>query len=73
MTQRAFSSPHSSNVTGAVYYEDRQEMEVTFSGGGRYLVEQVPVSTYEAFERAPSKGGFYSARIKPNHAVRRLS
>ncbi len=49
---------HSTNVSYAVYYLDKQAMEVEFLDGSAYLYEDVTEDEAIGFAKAQSKGGW---------------
>lgn len=42
----------------------KQELTIEFKGGSQYLFQKVPVQTFDALEKAESKGKFFHANIK---------
>lgn len=54
----------SSLVRAARYDPDERALELCFAGGRRYLYLGVPAAVADAFQRSPSKGGFFNASIK---------
>ncbi len=57
----------SSALDAAGYDAERRELHVAYKGGRAYVYLDVPPETYEAFLRAPSKGTFVNAEVKPRH------
>lgn len=49
------------------YHPDREELEVLFTTGRRYLYHGVPLAAAEAFGRATSKGRHFNARIRDRY------
>jgi hypothetical protein len=50
-------------------YDDAQrELTIYFVTGRVYVYRDVPEEVFEAFECAPSKGGFFNACIRDEYA-----
>lgn len=64
-------SLNSSMIDRIGYDEDRHILIVTFRDTGKYLYLDVPVSTFEAFCKAPSAGTFFNAHVKDHFQCRR--
>lgn len=62
----------SSNVESIGYDQRLRVLEVAFHHGGVYQYLRVPPRQYRAFLRAPSKGRFLHAVIKPRYVYLRL-
>lgn len=54
----------SSVIRGAWYVTDRQELDLLFTSGRRYIYSDVPPGIARAFAEAQSKGRFYNAEIR---------
>jgi hypothetical protein len=54
----------SSNILKSEYDKNKNELEVIFKGGGRYLYEDVSVTDYIRFETAESQGKVLNTNIK---------
>ena len=58
-----------SSVIRAAYYDpDRQELDIVFTTGRRYLYRDVPPDAADRFRAAFSKGRHFNARIRDNYA-----
>ena len=55
------------------YRPERQELEVTFITGRRYLYAGVPEEVVRRFRSATSKGRFFNANIRDRYAYRELA
>jgi hypothetical protein len=64
---------NSSNLEMVGYLEDHQQLFVQFLGGGLYVYERVPRSTYDELMNAPSAGRYLNTEIKPNYPFARVS
>ena len=62
----------SSHLRSADYSPESKTLEVTFRNGHTYHYYLVPSATWEAFQKAPSKGTFLNQHVKPKHAARRV-
>ena len=62
----------SSNIDSVRYDGAREEMVVTFKGGGAYSYEEVPQGVHQGFLEADSKGAFFARFIKGRYNHRRL-
>lgn len=62
----------SSVIRGAWYLTDRQELDLLFISGRRYVYSDVPLSVARAFAEAPSKGRFYNAEIRDRFPCRQV-
>ena len=54
------------------YRPDEAELLVTFTSGSRYVYYEVPPEAHEAFVHAPSKGEYFSRRVRDRYRYRRL-
>jgi len=54
----------SSNILKSEYDKGKNQLEVVFKGGGRYLYEEVSPTDYMRFETADSQGKVLNANIK---------
>lgn len=54
----------STSLASAYYKPDEEVLTITFRNGGTYRYFQVPNRTYHSLLRAPSKGGFFTRRIR---------
>lgn len=62
----------SSVIRGAWYVPDREELDLLFVSGRRYVYSQVPPTVARAFAEAQSKGRFYNDRIRNRFACREV-
>lgn len=62
----------SSVIRGAWYLPDRQELDLLFVSGRRYVYSQVPLAIARAFAEAQSKGRFYNREIRNRFASREV-
>jgi hypothetical protein len=62
----------SSVIRGAWYLPDRQELDLLFVSGRRYVYSQVPLAIAHAFAEAQSKGRFYNREIRNRFACREV-
>ncbi|RYY77223.1 MAG: KTSC domain-containing protein [Gammaproteobacteria bacterium] len=57
-----------SNAISAVGYEaSTQKLKIKFHQGHSYDFCHVPLSVYQSFIKAPSKGAFYDSHIKDRY------
>ena len=63
----------SSLIRGAWYKPDRDELELHFWSGRRYLYSQIPPGIAEGFAAAASKGSFFNARIRNSFPCREVT
>jgi hypothetical protein len=54
----------SSNIAGASYDVDTQELAVKFKSGATYIYENLGQDTADAFEQADSAGKYFDVNIK---------
>lgn len=54
------------------YRPDRQELEILFTTGRRYLYSQVPETAVERFRTAFSKGQFFNRHIRDHYPCREI-
>jgi hypothetical protein len=66
------NTPESSNIARFAYDPQSQVLTVEFNHGGTYNYFDVPNSTFEQMQAAPSKGTFLASAIKGNHRYSRL-
>ena len=62
----------SSLVQAARYYPEERALELCFASGRRYLYLGVPAELADAFQLAPSKGGYFNRAIRGRFACREL-
>jgi len=62
----------SSCVARIGYDEGAKEAYVEFLGDGIYAYRGVPLSVYDEFANADSKGTFVNTVIKPRYPVRKI-
>lgn len=62
----------SSVIRGAWYVPDREELDLLFVSGRRYIYSQVPLTIARAFAEAQSKGRFYNDQIRNRFACREI-
>ena len=66
--------PVISSAIAAIGYEaPTRTLLVEFKNGSRYRYLEVPAKTYEALAKAPSKGTFFSTKIRDRFAFARLT
>jgi hypothetical protein len=53
----------STEITQVGYQEDSETLEIKFEHGGVYQFFNVPSEIYQGFLSAPSKEGYYQAKI----------
>ena len=63
----------SSVIRGAWYQPDRQELDLLFVSGRRYIYSDVPFATARSFAAADSKGRFYNSHIRNHFRCREAS
>lgn len=72
----SFESPESSSIASATYYLDTHKLSVSFYTPTKeiktYELEAVPLSIWEPFCRAESKGSHYNQYIRPFFPARRV-
>ncbi|MEO7365813.1 MAG: KTSC domain-containing protein [Sphingomicrobium sp.] len=51
-------------IRGAWYLPARQQLDLLFASGRRYIYSGVPMTVAEGFAKAESKGRFYNAEIR---------
>ncbi len=61
----------SSVIRGAWYLPDRQQLDLLFASGRRYIYSNVPLAIARGFAEAESKGRFYNAEIRDCFPCRR--
>ena len=57
----------SSNIEKYAYNEADQTLHITFHNGTVYQYNDVPVSVWEDFQKAKSKGKFFCQNIKTHY------
>ena len=62
----------SGNIDKLGYDEEKQELQVQFSGGGLYAYDSVPEFVYSDLLDAPSHGKYFHAKIKDQFPTRKL-
>jgi predicted XRE-type DNA-binding protein len=62
----------SSAISSVAYDPSARTLEVKFRNGSIYRYFEVPPTTYEALAKAPSKGTFYSTKIRDRFEFARL-
>ena len=60
----------SSVIRSAWYLPSRQELDLLFTSGRRYIYSGVPMAIAEGFAAAESKGRYYNAEIRNRFACR---
>jgi hypothetical protein len=63
----------SSLIQSALYWPEHRALELSLTGGRRYLYLGVPPEVAEGFALAPSKGSYYNEAIRGQfdcHALR---
>jgi hypothetical protein len=59
-------------IRGAWYVPDREELDLLFVSGRRYIYSDVPLAIARAFAEAQSKGRFYNHQIRNRFACREV-
>ena len=59
-------------IRSAAYHPDREELEVEFTTGRRYVYYQVPPEAAEALRSARIKGRHFNARIRGRYRFTEL-
>lgn len=62
----------SSTIAAFCYDESTRILTIEFKRGGSYNYFDVPSSVFEEMRTAPSKGQFFSQRIKPTFRYARI-
>jgi hypothetical protein len=62
----------SSNLRSVGYEPERALLEIEFHAGGLYQYRNVPQQAFDALMRAPSKGSYFDAHIKPRYTARKV-
>jgi hypothetical protein len=57
-------------IRSAWYLPSRQELDLLFTSGRRYIYSGVPMAIAEGFAAAESKGRYYNAEIRNRFACR---
>lgn len=57
-------------IRSAWYRPSRQELDLLFVSGRRYIYSDVPIAIAEGFAEAESKGRYYNAEIRNRFACR---
>lgn len=70
--EETFYTPDSSNILKIKYYEDQYILEVEFQNGGTYQYYDVPITIWENFKAADSKGKYLHEHIKGNYRYSRV-
>lgn len=60
-------------LAAALYYRQRQQLELQFRNGKRYLYFRVPPPIFAALLQADSKGEFFNRNIRNRFACRNLA
>lgn len=68
----SFASPESSNITGATYDPETQQVIVTFYHGKSYAYFSVPDIIWDEFVAADSKGVYFTAHLKDIYSCQKL-
>ena len=63
----------STAIAQAKYNNDTTELHITFTSGSQYAYKNVPLSIYEMYMVAGSKGRFFNFLIKPFFDYERLT
>lgn len=72
MASRKLNLASSTNVQGAEYDPDTQQLTVSFLGGNAGYYSSVPSEEADAFERAASPGSYVHAYLKTRFPWTRL-
>jgi hypothetical protein len=59
-------------IRSAWYLPSRQELDLLFTSGRRYIYSGVPMAVAEGFAAAESKGRYYNAEIRNRFACRQV-
>ena len=59
-------------IRSAWYLPSRQELDLLFTSGRRYIYSGVPLAIAEGFAEAESKGRYYNAEIRNRFACREV-
>jgi hypothetical protein len=62
----------SSVIRGAWYLPERQQLDLLFTSGRRYIYSDVPASVAGRFAEAESKGRFYNLEIRNRFPCREV-
>lgn len=62
----------SSMMSGYAYDPNTRDLHIEFRPGSVYTYHDVSAEKVEAMREAKSPGGYFSAKIKPNHKVTKL-
>lgn len=54
----------SSTIKSLSYDESKEQMQILFKGGERYLYEEFPIELWNQFINSESKGRYFNSRIK---------
>lgn len=65
-------TPESSNLVRFGYDKTSQILQVEFKSGGEYQYFDVPETTFEQMEAAPSRGQFLAHNIKGTYRYARI-
>lgn len=65
---RRYADMPSTAIKSIIYDPAARRMLVIFMTGRKYIYEDVPPDVHEAFQVAPSKGGFFNAEIRDRYA-----
>lgn len=68
----SFDSPDSSTVIGATYDKETRKMRVNFRHGTDYFFDDIEPDLWRDYVMAHSKGSFFSSRIRPFFAGRKV-
>lgn len=61
----------SSNIAGATYERDVENLTVEFTSGDTYVYFNVPASVYRGLQAAPSAGQYFHRQIKNSYSYER--
>lgn len=62
----------SSNIKAIGFDELKNELTVEFNSGSKYVYESVPVSIYETFLEAESKGKYFHRNVRNVYSYSRV-
>ena len=63
----------SSNLKGATYNTETEDLTVTFNNGSIYIYDKVPWSKFTKLRMSESQGKFFNENIAKNHKYRKSS
>ena len=64
---------NSSNILKSIYHIDTKDLDVVFKRGAVYRYLDVPLKTFEQFEKEQSQGKFLNKRIKDKFTTNKVA